>query len=129
MCDEKGIDNCGDGSDLEENLTTGCKGQLRNTIIQACHHYTVITLLAHCLVFQFGSILSICHTNVLCNSSVDTHCTLLAGQLLPPEPPPDIPTPPTAFATPPTVPVPSQMNCSISGSAPSPISITGELYL
>ncbi|XP_062272108.1 low-density lipoprotein receptor class A domain-containing protein 2 [Scomber scombrus] len=29
VCDEKGIDNCGDGSDLEENLTTGCKaGQL-----------------------------------------------------------------------------------------------------
>lgn len=28
MCDDKGIDNCGDGSDLEENLTTGCKGQL-----------------------------------------------------------------------------------------------------
>ncbi|CAI5689177.1 low-density lipoprotein receptor class A domain-containing protein 2 [Oreochromis niloticus] len=26
VCDEKGIDNCGDGSDLEENLTTGCKG-------------------------------------------------------------------------------------------------------
>uniref|UniRef100_A0A3Q4I3I1 Low density lipoprotein receptor class A domain containing 2 n=1 Tax=Neolamprologus brichardi TaxID=32507 RepID=A0A3Q4I3I1_NEOBR len=25
VCDEKGIDNCGDGSDLEENLTTGCK--------------------------------------------------------------------------------------------------------
>ncbi|CAL8234628.1 unnamed protein product [Arctogadus glacialis] len=23
-----GIDNCGDGSDLEENLTSGCKGQL-----------------------------------------------------------------------------------------------------
>ncbi|XP_075869349.1 low-density lipoprotein receptor class A domain-containing protein 2 isoform X2 [Nelusetta ayraudi] len=71
VCDEKGIDNCGDGSDLEENLTTGCK-----------------------------------------------------GQLLPPEPPPDIPTPPTAFATPPTVAVPSQMNCSVSGSAPSPVSIT-----
>ncbi|KAK1900974.1 Low-density lipoprotein receptor class A domain containing protein 2 [Dissostichus eleginoides] len=29
VCEEKGIDNCGDGSDLEENLTTGCKaGQL-----------------------------------------------------------------------------------------------------
>ncbi|XP_034551617.1 uncharacterized protein ldlrad2 isoform X2 [Notolabrus celidotus] len=29
VCDENGIDNCGDGSDLEENLTTGCKeGQL-----------------------------------------------------------------------------------------------------
>lgn len=27
VCDDKGIDNCGDGSDLEENLTTGCKGQ------------------------------------------------------------------------------------------------------
>ncbi|XP_056157739.1 low-density lipoprotein receptor class A domain-containing protein 2 [Lampris incognitus] len=25
VCDDKGIDNCGDGSDLEENLTTGCK--------------------------------------------------------------------------------------------------------
>ncbi|KAM6927922.1 low-density lipoprotein receptor class A domain-containing protein 2 [Xenentodon cancila] len=29
VCDDKGVDNCGDGSDLEENLTTGCKeGQL-----------------------------------------------------------------------------------------------------
>ncbi|XP_068172320.1 low-density lipoprotein receptor class A domain-containing protein 2 [Antennarius striatus] len=29
VCDDKGIDNCGDGSDLEENLRTGCKaGQL-----------------------------------------------------------------------------------------------------
>ncbi|XP_031731464.1 low-density lipoprotein receptor class A domain-containing protein 2 isoform X1 [Anarrhichthys ocellatus] len=29
VCDDKGIDNCGDASDLEENLTTGCKaGQL-----------------------------------------------------------------------------------------------------
>ncbi|CAL8402587.1 unnamed protein product [Gadus morhua 'NCC'] len=28
VCDDKGIDNCGDGSDLEENLTSGCKGQL-----------------------------------------------------------------------------------------------------
>lgn len=27
VCDDKGIDNCGDGSDLEENLTTGCKGR------------------------------------------------------------------------------------------------------
>ncbi|CAL8335811.1 unnamed protein product [Merluccius merluccius] len=27
VCDDKDIDNCGDGSDLEENLTTGCKGQ------------------------------------------------------------------------------------------------------
>ncbi|XP_056221081.1 low-density lipoprotein receptor class A domain-containing protein 2 isoform X1 [Seriola aureovittata] len=27
VCDDKGIDNCGDGSDLEENLTTGCEGQ------------------------------------------------------------------------------------------------------
>ncbi|KAM3877797.1 uncharacterized protein ldlrad2 [Diretmus argenteus] len=27
VCDDKGIDNCGDGSDLEENLTTGCNGQ------------------------------------------------------------------------------------------------------
>ncbi|KAM4740541.1 low-density lipoprotein receptor class A domain-containing protein 2 [Anableps anableps] len=31
VCDDKGIDNCGDGSDLEENLTTGCKGQLSPT--------------------------------------------------------------------------------------------------
>ncbi|XP_051804036.1 low-density lipoprotein receptor class A domain-containing protein 2 isoform X5 [Acanthochromis polyacanthus] len=31
VCDDKGIDNCGDGSDLEENLTTGCKGQLLPT--------------------------------------------------------------------------------------------------
>ncbi|XP_061689026.1 low-density lipoprotein receptor class A domain-containing protein 2 [Syngnathoides biaculeatus] len=28
VCDDKGIDNCGDGSDLEENLPTRCKGQL-----------------------------------------------------------------------------------------------------
>ncbi|XP_075316867.1 low-density lipoprotein receptor class A domain-containing protein 2 [Odontesthes bonariensis] len=29
VCDDKDIDNCGDGSDLEENLTSGCKaGQL-----------------------------------------------------------------------------------------------------
>nr|XP_057947499.1 uncharacterized protein ldlrad2 isoform X2 [Doryrhamphus excisus] len=28
VCDDKDIDNCGDGSDLEQNLTTGCKGQL-----------------------------------------------------------------------------------------------------
>ncbi|XP_030584619.1 uncharacterized protein ldlrad2 [Archocentrus centrarchus] len=26
VCDEKGIDNCGDGSDLEENLITRCQG-------------------------------------------------------------------------------------------------------
>ncbi|XP_008319232.1 low-density lipoprotein receptor class A domain-containing protein 2 isoform X2 [Cynoglossus semilaevis] len=28
VCDDKGIDNCGDGSDLEQNLTSGCKGRL-----------------------------------------------------------------------------------------------------
>uniref|UniRef100_A0A3P9Q7D4 Low density lipoprotein receptor class A domain containing 2 n=1 Tax=Poecilia reticulata TaxID=8081 RepID=A0A3P9Q7D4_POERE len=27
VCDDKVVDNCGDGSDLEENLTTGCKGE------------------------------------------------------------------------------------------------------
>jgi len=32
VCDDKGIDNCGDGSDLEENLTTGCKGQLSDEV-------------------------------------------------------------------------------------------------
>lgn len=32
VCDDKGIDNCGDGSDLEENLTTGCKGQLGDEV-------------------------------------------------------------------------------------------------
>ncbi|XP_053724603.1 low-density lipoprotein receptor class A domain-containing protein 2 isoform X2 [Synchiropus splendidus] len=26
VCDDKGIDNCGDGSDLEENLSSGCQG-------------------------------------------------------------------------------------------------------
>uniref|UniRef100_A0A8C5GUN4 CUB domain-containing protein n=1 Tax=Gouania willdenowi TaxID=441366 RepID=A0A8C5GUN4_GOUWI len=26
VCDDKNIDNCGDGSDLEENLSTGCTG-------------------------------------------------------------------------------------------------------
>lgn len=139
MCDEKGIDNCGDGSDLEENLTTGCKGQSDNLIIQACHKYTVsVVILWYCrtsdigdfsLLFSLLSVYSVCHPHVLCYLSVDTHRTLLAGQLLPPEPPPDIPTPPTAFATPPTVAVPSQMNCSISGSAPSPVSITGECFL
>ncbi|XP_027859452.1 low-density lipoprotein receptor class A domain-containing protein 2 isoform X2 [Xiphophorus couchianus] len=30
VCDDKDVDNCGDGSDLEENLT-GCKGQLSST--------------------------------------------------------------------------------------------------
>lgn len=35
VCDEKGIDNCGDGSDLEENLTTGCKGQLGVELMHA----------------------------------------------------------------------------------------------
>lgn len=31
VCDDKGVDNCGDGSDLEENLTTGCRGQRHHT--------------------------------------------------------------------------------------------------
>ncbi|XP_030275432.1 low-density lipoprotein receptor class A domain-containing protein 2 isoform X1 [Sparus aurata] len=66
VCDEKGIDNCGDGSDLEENLTTGCK----------------------------------------------------AGQLLPPEPPPPIATPPSTFVNPHTVPIPS-LNCGMPDTAPS----------
>lgn len=35
VCDDKGIDNCGDGSDLEENLTTGCKGQLGDEVTHA----------------------------------------------------------------------------------------------
>lgn len=35
VCDDKGIDNCGDGSDLEENLTTGCKGQLGDEVALA----------------------------------------------------------------------------------------------
>ncbi|KAM8756045.1 low-density lipoprotein receptor class A domain-containing protein 2 isoform X2 [Acanthopagrus latus] len=65
VCDEKGIDNCGDGSDLEENLTTGCK-----------------------------------------------------GQLLPPEPPPPIATPPSTFVNPHTVPIPS-LNCGMPDTAPS----------
>lgn len=37
VCDDKGIDNCGDGSDLEENLTTGCKG----TSVAAGQHTSV----------------------------------------------------------------------------------------
>ncbi|KAF3856915.1 hypothetical protein F7725_017638 [Dissostichus mawsoni] len=32
VCEEKGIDNCGDGSDLEENLTTGCKAPVPTRI-------------------------------------------------------------------------------------------------
>ncbi|XP_070815320.1 low-density lipoprotein receptor class A domain-containing protein 2 isoform X2 [Chaetodon trifascialis] len=71
VCDDKGIDNCGDGSDLEENLTTGCK-----------------------------------------------------GQLLLPEPPPAIATPPSPFLNPPTVPIPSHMNCGMPDSAPSHESVT-----
>ncbi|XP_051931169.1 low-density lipoprotein receptor class A domain-containing protein 2 isoform X1 [Hippocampus zosterae] len=67
VCDDKGIDNCGDGSDLEENLTTGCK----------------------------------------------------AGQLLPPEPPTAIPTPPPSFRNSPTVPIPVHFNCGIAHSTPS----------
>ncbi|KAM9813915.1 low-density lipoprotein receptor class A domain-containing protein 2 [Neosynchiropus ocellatus] len=27
VCDDKGVDNCGDGSDLEENLASGCQGR------------------------------------------------------------------------------------------------------
>ncbi|XP_076602546.1 low-density lipoprotein receptor class A domain-containing protein 2 isoform X2 [Chaetodon auriga] len=71
VCDDKGIDNCGDGSDLEENLTTGCK-----------------------------------------------------GQLLLPEPPLAIATPPPPFVNPPTVPIPSHMNCGMPDSAPSHESVT-----
>lgn len=35
VCDDKGIDNCGDGSDLEENLTTGCKGTQQPSVCVA----------------------------------------------------------------------------------------------
>ncbi|XP_057700986.1 low-density lipoprotein receptor class A domain-containing protein 2 isoform X2 [Corythoichthys intestinalis] len=66
VCDDKGIDNCGDGSDLEENLTTGCK-----------------------------------------------------GQLLPPEPPTPIATPPPSSVNPPTVPIPTHFNCGIAKTTPS----------
>lgn len=38
VCDDKGIDNCGDGSDLEENLTTGCKGQLHDAVEDTVPH-------------------------------------------------------------------------------------------
>ncbi|XP_029006654.1 uncharacterized protein ldlrad2 isoform X3 [Betta splendens] len=71
VCDDKGIDNCGDGSDLEENLTTGCK----------------------------------------------------AGQLLPPEPPPQIATPPPVV-NPPTDLTPNLLNCGIPDTAPNHESVT-----
>lgn len=50
VCDDKGIDNCGDGSDLEENLTTGCKGQLsgEDTIL-------IVTPWSYCIVIVNGS--------------------------------------------------------------------------
>ncbi|XP_029006653.1 low-density lipoprotein receptor class A domain-containing protein 2 isoform X2 [Betta splendens] len=70
VCDDKGIDNCGDGSDLEENLTTGCK-----------------------------------------------------GQLLPPEPPPQIATPPPVV-NPPTDLTPNLLNCGIPDTAPNHESVT-----
>lgn len=49
MCDDKGIDNCGDGSDLEENLTTGCKGQLSDgvTFVMLIFKGTVRDFLQH----------------------------------------------------------------------------------
>lgn len=34
VCDEKGIDNCGDGSDLEDHLPSGCKGHSGITPVQ-----------------------------------------------------------------------------------------------
>ncbi|XP_008408566.1 uncharacterized protein ldlrad2 isoform X3 [Poecilia reticulata] len=33
VCDDKVVDNCGDGSDLEENLTTGCKDFYTNPVL------------------------------------------------------------------------------------------------
>ncbi|KAM4625231.1 low-density lipoprotein receptor class A domain-containing protein 2-like [Polymixia lowei] len=72
VCDDKGIDNCGDGSDLEENLTTGCK----------------------------------------------------AGQLLPPQSPPPVATPPPAFLNPTTVQISTHVNCGMSNSAPNHESVT-----
>ncbi|KAM9522989.1 low-density lipoprotein receptor class A domain-containing protein 2-like isoform 1-T1 [Salvelinus alpinus] len=35
VCDDKGIDNCGDGSDLEDNLPSGCKGHLAGQLAPA----------------------------------------------------------------------------------------------
>ncbi|KAK2821042.1 hypothetical protein Q5P01_024001 [Channa striata] len=40
VCDDKGIDNCGDGSDLEENLTTGCKAFTSRTSTTNCNPTT-----------------------------------------------------------------------------------------
>ncbi|CAB1354089.1 unnamed protein product, partial [Coregonus sp. 'balchen'] len=34
VCDDKGIDNCGDGSDLEDHLPSGCKGHSGITPVQ-----------------------------------------------------------------------------------------------
>lgn len=48
VCDDKGIDNCGDGSDLEENLTTGCKGQLRDEVThQHLHEFITARSKSH----------------------------------------------------------------------------------
>lgn len=47
VCDEKGIDNCGDGSDLEENLTTGCKGQLGVELTHTEIYRESLVLLQH----------------------------------------------------------------------------------
>ncbi|XP_041748143.1 low-density lipoprotein receptor class A domain-containing protein 2-like isoform X1 [Coregonus clupeaformis] len=35
VCDDKGIDNCGDGSDLEDHLPSGCKGHLAGQLAPA----------------------------------------------------------------------------------------------
>ncbi len=53
-------------------------------------------------------------------------CPSSAGQLLPPEPPPEIPTPPPPSVDPPTAPIPSHRNCGMPDSAPSHESVTGE---
>lgn len=58
---------------------------------------------------------------------VDPNCHSSAGQLLPPEPPPDIATPPPPFVNPPTIPL--HTNCGMADSAPSHVSVTGELFL
>lgn len=58
---------------------------------------------------------------------VDPNCHSSAGQLLPPEPPPDIATPPPPFVNPPTIPL--RTNCAMPDSAPSHVSVTGELLL
>lgn len=54
VCDDKGIDNCGDGSDLEENLTTGCKGQLGNKVIHTLHVDTLLRFNARPAVSPLG---------------------------------------------------------------------------